>query len=91
MIFNDFTTAGQVPWASALGIVLAGCVVGLVLATLLGGDEQPAEDQPGPPIPPNVEEAARSHVPPPHNDPEHVKPGEDVEGLREPEGPGERS
>jgi hypothetical protein len=90
MIFNDFSTAGQVPWASALGIVLVGCVVGLLLATLLGGEERPAEEQPAPSIPPDVEEAARSHVPPPHSDPEHVKPAEEVEGLRQPEGPEER-
>ena len=48
LIFDDYGSAGQVPWAAALGIILGGCVVGFFVGILFAG-RPPEQDRTAPP------------------------------------------
>jgi hypothetical protein len=73
-IFSDFESAGQVPWVEAVGITIAGGVVGLIVATLLVG-KSPDET---PPAPPRVEDNGEA----PADD--RVKPADGERGITTP-------
>ena len=62
-VFSNYKAgAGDIPWVTALGIVIAGCLGGLVLSFFFGGKEK-AEAAPDPP--PAVENPPPPRLTPP--------------------------
>jgi hypothetical protein len=49
LLFDDYASAGILPWATALGIILGGCIVGFFVGVLFVGGEPDRGKQPPPP------------------------------------------
>jgi hypothetical protein len=78
VMFDDYSVGGKVPWATALGFILGGCIVGFFVGVLFVGADQERRNakQPQPPAP-------RSDPPVNEGITEQPKPRSDT-SIREP-------